>query len=237
MRRYYFDRRRHSERHYVSRSGWLRAAVLGSNDGLVSTASLVIGVAASHASRSQAMVVGCAGLVAGAMSMAAGEFVSVSSQADSERSDLEREQQELETDEASERQELAGIYVKRGLQPALAEQVAVELMSHDALGAHARDELGLHDLTRAQPLQAALASAVSFSLGALLPLLIIMLAPPEKLAVAVALSALIFLAILGGIGARTGGAPISRAVFRVTLWGALAMAFTAAVGVAFGSFA
>ncbi len=169
--------------------------------------------------------------------MAAGEFVSVSSQADSERSDLEREQQELETDEISERQELAGIYVKRGLQPALAEQVAVELMTHDALGAHARDELGLHDLTRAQPLQAALASAVSFSLGALLPLIVIMLAPTERLAVAVALSALIFLAILGGIGARTGGAPVARAVFRVTLWGALAMAFTAAVGVAFGSFA
>ncbi|HEX4375918.1 MAG TPA: VIT family protein [Steroidobacteraceae bacterium] len=237
MRRYYFERRRHSERHFVSRSGWLRAAVLGSNDGLVSTASLVIGVAASHASRSQALLVGVAGLVAGAMSMAAGEFVSVSSQADSERSDLEREQQELETDEVSERQELAGIYVKRGLQPALADQVAVQLMTHDALGAHARDELGLHDLMRAQPLQAAFASGASFSIGALLPLLVIMLAPASRLAATVALSALIFLAILGGVGARTGGAPIGRAVFRVTLWGALAMAITAAVGIAFGSFA
>jgi VIT1/CCC1 family predicted Fe2+/Mn2+ transporter len=237
LRRYYFERRRHSERHFVSRSGWLRAAVLGSNDGLVSTASLVIGVAASHASRSQALLVGVAGLVAGAMSMAAGEFVSVSSQADSERSDLEREQQELETDEVSERQELAGIYVKRGLQPALADQVAVQLMTHDALGAHARDELGLHDLMRAQPLQAAFASGASFSIGALLPLLVIMLAPASRLAATVALSALIFLAILGGVGARTGGAPIGRAVFRVTLWGALAMAITAAVGIAFGSFA
>ena len=237
MRRHYFDRRRHSERHYVSRIGWLRAAVLGANDGLVSVASLVIGVAVTHVSRHQALVVGAAGLVAGAMSMAAGEFVSVSSQADSERSDLEREQRELDADEPSERAELAGIYVQRGLQPALAEQVAVQLMSHDALAAHARDELGLSDTARAQPLQAAIASAVSFSLGALLPLLVIVLAPTQEMAPVIAISALIFLAVLGGIGAHTGGAPIATAAVRVTLWGALAMALTAAVGIAFGSFA
>jgi VIT1/CCC1 family predicted Fe2+/Mn2+ transporter len=236
LRRHHLDRRRHSERHYVSRIGWLRAAVLGANDGLVSVASLVIGVAVTHVSRNQALVVAVAGLVAGAMSMAAGEFISVSSQADSERSDLEREQRELETDAASERDELAGIYVKRGLQPALADQVAVQLMTHDALGAHARDELGLSDTSRARPLEAAIASAVSFSIGALLPIVIILLAPVQQLAPVIAISALIFLAILGGVGARTGGAPIAAATVRVTLWGALAMAFTAAVGVALGAF-
>lgn len=230
-------KRHHFERHYVSRIGWLRAAVLGANDGLVSVASLLVGVATTHASRGQALVVGVAGLVAGAMSMAAGEFVSVSSQADSERSDLERERRELEADEVSERAELAGIYVQRGLQPALAEQVAVQLMAHDALGAHARDELGLSTLHRARPLQAALASAVSFSAGAVLPLVIIAFAPAKELAIAVSASSLCFLAILGGVAARTGGAPMLAAALRVTWWGALAMALTAAVGAAFGSFA
>jgi VIT1/CCC1 family predicted Fe2+/Mn2+ transporter len=225
------------ERHYVSRAGWLRAAVLGANDGLISVASLVVGVAATHVSRKQTLVVGVAGLVAGAMSMASGEFVSVSSQADSQRADLERERRELEADEVSERAELAGIYVQRGLQPKLADQVAVQLMAHDALGAHARDELGLTSMLRARPLQAALASAGSFATGALLPLLVAGLAPTRGLAAAVAATSLLFLAILGGAGARAGGAPPTAAALRVTLWGALAMAMTAAAGIAFGSFA
>jgi vacuolar iron transporter family protein len=237
LRRHSPDRRRHHESHYVSRIGWLRASVLGANDGLVSVASLLIGVAMTHASRSQAVVVGVAGLVAGAMSMAAGEYVSVSSQADSERSDLERERLELEDDEASERDELAGIYVKRGLQPALAGQVAEALMNHDALAAHARDELGLSDESRARPLQAAGASAISFSLGALLPLLVTRFAPLQHLALEIAVSCLICLAVLGAAGARTGGAPVLAATVRVTSWGALAMAITAAVGIGFGSFA
>ena len=230
-------RRHHFERHYVSRTGWLRAVVLGANDGLISVASLVVGVASAHTSRSQALVIGVAGLVAGAMSMAAGEFVSVSSQADSERSDLERERGELEADEVSERAELAGIYVQRGLQPKLAEEVAVQLMAHDALGAHARDELGLSATHRARPLQAALASAVSFAAGALLPLLVIALAPLQYLTASIAIISLLSLAILGGVAARAGGAPVAAASLRVTLWGALAMALTAAAGAAFGSFA
>jgi vacuolar iron transporter family protein len=230
-------KRHHFERHYVGRSGWLRAAVLGANDGLVSVASLLVGVTTTHASRAQGLVVGVAGLVAGAMSMAAGEFVSVSSQADSERSDLDRERRELEADEISERAELAGIYRQRGLQPALAEQVAVQLMAHDALGAHARDELGLVPTRRARPLQAAFASGVSFSGGALLPVAIAMLAPLKELSLVIACSSLLFLAILGAVAARTGGAPMVWAALRVTSWGALAMALTAAVGAAFGSFA
>jgi VIT1/CCC1 family predicted Fe2+/Mn2+ transporter len=230
-------KRHHFERHFVSRTGWLRAAVLGANDGLVSVGSLLVGVAATHASRTQALIIGVAGLVAGAMSMASGEFVSVSSQADSERSDLERERRELEADEVSERAELAGIYVQRGLQPLLAEQVAAQLMSHDALGAHARDELGMTAMRRARPLQAALASAVSFSAGALLPLAVVLLNPFRELAIVLACSTLLFLAIMGAIAARIGGAPIIAAVWRVTSWGALAMALTAAVGAAFGSFA
>jgi VIT1/CCC1 family predicted Fe2+/Mn2+ transporter len=230
-------KRRHFERHYISRIGWLRAAILGANDGLISIASLVVGVAATHASRNQALVVGVAGLVAGAMSMASGEFVSVSSQADSERADLERERRELEADVASERAELAGIYEKRGLQPQLAEQVAVQLMAHDALDAHARDELGLTAMLRARPALAAMVSATSFAAGALLPLIVILLAPNRVLALAVAFSSLLFLAILGAVGARMGGAPIAVAAFRVTLWGAVAMALTAAAGTAFGSFA
>jgi VIT1/CCC1 family predicted Fe2+/Mn2+ transporter len=237
LRRHYFERRRHRERHFISRIAWLRAAVLGANDGLVSVASLVLGVAASHATRSQALLVGIAGLVAGAMSMAAGEFVSVSSQADSERSDLERERHELETDEASEREELAGIYVKRGLEAVLAAQVAGQLMAHDALAAHARDELGLSEDSRAQPLQAALASAISFSLGALLPLAVVWLAPAARTLLVIPISTLLFLAILGAIGARIGGAPLAAATLRVTLWGAFALGVTAAVGFAFGSYA
>jgi VIT1/CCC1 family predicted Fe2+/Mn2+ transporter len=230
-------KRHHFERHFVSRTGWLRAAVLGANDGLVSVGSLLVGVATTHASREQTLIIGVAGLVAGAMSMASGEFVSVSSQADSERSDLERERRELDVDAASERAELAGIYVQRGLQPLLAEQVAVQLMAHDALGAHARDELGLIAMHRARPLQAALASAVSFSAGAVLPLAVVLFAPFQELTIVLACTSLLCLAIMGGVAARIGGAPIIAAVLRVTLWGALAMALTAAAGAAFGSFA
>jgi VIT1/CCC1 family predicted Fe2+/Mn2+ transporter len=230
-------KRHQFERHYVNRSGWLRAAVLGANDGIVSVASLLVGVAATHVSRSQALIVGVAGLVGGAMSMAAGEFVSVSSQADSERSDLERERQELAADEVAERAELAGIYVQRGLAPALAAQVAQQLMQHDALAAHARDELGLSATHRARPRQAALASAASFAAGALLPLLMVVTTPIGALIPVIGGSSLLFLALLGALAARAGGAPIATAVLRVTFWGALAMAVTAAVGSAFGSFA
>jgi vacuolar iron transporter family protein len=230
-------KRHQFERHYVNRSGWLRAAVLGANDGIVSVASLLVGVAATHVSRSQALIVGVAGLVGGAMSMAAGEFVSVSSQADSERSDLERERQELAADEVAERAELAGIYVQRGLAPALAAQVAQQLMQHDALAAHARDELGLSATHRARPRQAALASAASFAAGALLPLLMVVTTPSAALIPVIGGSSLLFLALLGALAARAGGAPIATAVLRVTFWGALAMAVTAAVGSAFGSFA
>jgi VIT1/CCC1 family predicted Fe2+/Mn2+ transporter len=231
MKRYHF------ERHYSSRIGWLRAAVLGANDGILSLASLLVGVAATHVSRGQALIVGVAGLVGGAMSMAAGEFVSVSSQADSERSDLERERLELAADEASERAELAGIYVQRGLEPALAAQVALQLMQHDALAAHARDELGLSATHRARPLQAALASASSFAAGALLPLLMVLTSPARILIPVIGGSSLLFLAVLGGLAARAGGAPVAAGALRVTLWGALAMAVTAAIGSAFGSFA
>jgi VIT1/CCC1 family predicted Fe2+/Mn2+ transporter len=230
-------RRRHFERHYVSRIGWLRAAVLGANDGVVSLASLLVGVAATHVSRGQTLVVGAAGLVAGAMSMAAGEFVSVSSQADSEHSDLERERRELEADEVSERAELAGIYMQRGLQPSLAEQVAVQLMAHDALGAHARDELGLSAVHRARPLQAAAASAMSFSAGAMLPLVVALIGPANALVVTIAGSSLLFLGILGALAARAGGAPMMAATLRIMLWGAVAMALTATVGTIFSSFA
>jgi VIT1/CCC1 family predicted Fe2+/Mn2+ transporter len=231
------SRRHFHERHYVGRTGWLRAAVLGANDGIVSVASLLVGVAATTVSRQQAVLVGIAGLVAGAMSMSAGEFVSVSSQADSERSDLERERLELATDSKAEHAELAGIYVKRGLQPALAHEVAAQLMAHDALGAHARDELGIAAGARAMPLQAALASAGSFSVGALVPLLAIIVAPSTLAVPLIAASSLLFLGVLGAVSARIGGAPIAAAVWRVTFWGALAMAVTAAVGLTFGAFA
>jgi VIT1/CCC1 family predicted Fe2+/Mn2+ transporter len=230
-------KRHQFERHYANRTGWLRAAVLGANDGIVSLASLLVGVAATHVSSSQALVVGVAGLVGGALSMAAGEFVSVSSQADSERSDLERERLELAANEGVERAELAAIYVQRGLTPALAAQVALQLMQHDALAAHARDELGFSSMHRARPLQAALASAVSFATGALLPLLLVLTTPARTLIPVIFGSSLLFLALLGALSARAGGAPIGAATLRVTLWGALAMAVTALAGSLFGALA
>ncbi len=225
---------RHIEIHRAHRSGWLRAAVLGANDGLVSTASLVVGVAAAGAHAEGILVAGVAGLAAGAMSMAAGEYVSVSSQADTERADLSREREELAVSPEHERAELAAIYVKRGLDPALASDVATQLMEHDALGAHARDELGISDILAARPVQAALASAAMFAVGAALPLLVVVLFPVTVLLWAVPVSALFFLALLGSLAAHTGGAPILTAAWRVTFWGALAMALTAGVGALFG---
>ncbi len=225
---------RHGEWHRSSRAGWLRAAVLGANDGIVSTASLVIGVATAEASRSTVLIAGTAGLVAGAMSMAAGEYVSVSSQADIERSDLARERKELETDVEAEQRELAAIYVERGLEPALASQVSDQLMAHDALRAHARDELGISEFAPARPVQAAVASALSFAVGAALPLLAAIAVPPARMISLVAVLSLAFLAALGGIAAKVGGARILNGAVRVTFWGALAMALTAAVGSLFG---
>ncbi len=225
---------RHSEGHKTQRIGWLRAAVLGANDGIVSTASLVLGVAAAGADAKGILVAGVAGLVAGAMSMAAGEYVSVSSQADTERADLAREKMELATQPVQELAELTAIYVRRGLEPALAATVASQLTQHDALGAHARDELGISDSQSAQPIQAALASAITFSVGALLPLLVVMVFAPATLMVAVSGSALLFLALLGAVSARAGGAPLLAAIMRVSFWGALAMALTAGVGALFG---
>jgi len=225
---------RHPERHFAARIGWLRASVLGANDGLVSTASLVVGVASANAARGDVLTAGLAGIVAGAMSMAAGEFVSVSSQADTERADLTRERSELAQDVESEREELARIYRSRGLEPALARQVAEQLMAHDALAAHARDELGLSELHDARPVQAAVASALTFATGASLPLLVAWLAPWRLMLPIVVASSLLFLALLGVLAARTGGARPGVGAARVTLWGALAMAVTAAVGAAFG---
>lgn len=225
----------HKEIHRSHRTGWLRAAVLGANDGIVSTASLIVGIAASEASHHNIVVAGIAGLVAGSMSMAAGEYVSVSSQSDTEKADLERERQELDEDRHHEEKELTGIYIKRGLDPELAEQVAVQLMNHDALGAHARDELGISDSGTARPIQAALTSAATFSVGGLLPLLVILLAPAANLVIAVSGASLFFLVLLGVIAARTGGSGIIRSAFRVTFWGALAMCLTAGVGMVFGA--
>jgi vacuolar iron transporter family protein len=225
---------RHAEIHRTQRIGWLRAAVLGANDGIVSTASLVLGVAAAGADSQVILVAGVAGLVAGAMSMAAGEYVSVSSQADTERADLAREREELATGPEQEQAELTAIYVKRGLDPALASTVASQLMQHDALGAHARDELGISDVSAARPIQAALASAGTFSVGAFLPLLIVMLFPASALMWAVSGSSLLFLVLLGSLSAKAGGAPVIVAASRVTFWGALAMALTAGVGALFG---
>jgi VIT1/CCC1 family predicted Fe2+/Mn2+ transporter len=225
---------KHAERHRTLRIGWLRAAVLGANDGIVSTASLVVGVAATGAGAEEVLVAGVAGLVAGAMSMAAGEYVSVSSQGDTERADLERERQELATSPEHEHAELAALYVQRGLTPELASEVAVQLMQHDALGAHAREELGLSDTTAARPVQAALTSAATFAVGALLPLVVAALAPAGVLSWVVASSSLLFLALLGAIAARAGGAPLTVAAVRVTFWGALAMALTAGAGALFG---
>lgn len=227
-------RRLHLERHRTDRIGWLRAAVLGANDGIVSTASLVVGVAAARAADSEILVAGVAGLVAGAMSMAAGEYVSVSSQADTEMADLGRERKELATDDKFEHEELAAIYVKRGLDQALAKQVAEQLMAHDALATHARDELGISDLTTARPVQAAFASAGTFAAGAAMPLLTVLISPRTALIPVVIATSLFFLALLGGLGAQAGGAPVAKAALRVTFWGALAMALTAGVGALFG---
>ena len=229
--------RQESERHYGERIGWLRAAVLGANDGIVSTASLVAGVAAANVARGDVLITGVAGLVAGAMSMAAGEYVSVSSQADTEAADLVRERRELDADEAFEVQELTDIYIKRGLDAALAGQVAVQLMAHDALAAHARDELGFSEMHAARPIQAALASASTFAVGAALPLLLTWLSPAVFVVPLVSGGSLIFLALLGGLAARTGGASVAIGAGRVVLWGALAMAATAAVGAIFGTIA
>ena len=228
---------RHLERHRTDRIGWLRAAVLGANDGIVSTASLVLGVAAAGASRQAVLVAATAGLVAGAMSMAAGEYVSVHSQADSEKADLERERREIELQPVAEHAELTAIYIGRGLTPELADQVAGQLMCHDAVGAHARDELGISETFSAQPVTAALASAASFALGALLPLGVAALAPPAGLSAWVGAASLVFLAILGGLAARAGGAVMLTGAARVTFWGALAMAATAGVGAWFGTVA
>jgi VIT1/CCC1 family predicted Fe2+/Mn2+ transporter len=228
---------RHWERHRTARIGWLRAAVLGANDGIVSTASLVLGVAAAHATHGNVMVAGVAGLVAGAMSMAAGEYVSVHSQADTEQADLERERKELQSDDQGERHELAAIYVGRGLDPALAKQVADQLMARDALGAHARDELGITEALSARPLQAAFASAGSFSVGAALPLLVTAIAPDASLIPLVAGTSLVFLALLGALAARVGGAGVAVGALRVTFWGTLAMGLTAGVGALFGAVA
>jgi VIT1/CCC1 family predicted Fe2+/Mn2+ transporter len=226
---------RHREIHRTARIGWLRAAVLGANDGIVSTASLVVGVAAARATRGEVLVAGVAGLVAGAMSMAAGEYVSVSSQADTERAERELERRELSADAEHEHAELAGIYVARGLDPALAREVATQLMAHDPIGAHARDELGLSEALAARPVQAALASAATFALGAAIPLLCVWVAPGPRLASCVAATSLGLLAALGGLAARAGGAPVRVGAVRVAFWGALAMALTAAVGSLFGA--
>jgi len=227
--------RRHTERHRADRIGWLRAAVLGANDGIVSTASLVVGVAAAGSSHGNILVTGVAGLVAGAMSMAAGEYVSVHSQADTENADLSRERAELEKDPTAERRELTAIYVGRGLEPGLAQQVAEQLMTHDALGAHGRDELGISEAHSARPVQAALASAASFAVGAALPLAVTTLAPAQSLIPWISATALFFLALLGAVAARAGGASVLMGAWRVTFWGALAMAITAGVGALFGA--
>ena len=226
---------RHKEAHLIERIGWLRAAVLGANDGIVSTASLIVGVAAANATQQSILVTGVAGLVAGAMSMAAGEYVSVSSQSDTERADRAREATELATVPEAEREELVRIYEGRGLDRALAEKVADQLMARDALGTHLRDELGLSETTTAQPIQAALSSAGSFAIGAAMPLLMVFLTPGKMLVPAVAIASLLFLAILGIVGARAGGANVWRATLRVTFWGALAFALTAGIGRLFGT--
>lgn len=223
------------ERHRIGRVGWLRAAVLGANDGIVSTASLVLGVATAGATHNNVLVAGVAGLVAGAMSMAAGEYVSVHSQADAEQAALELERKELKADDRGEHKELAAIYVARGLEPALAKQVADQLMAHDALGAHARDELGISEALSARPIQAALASAASFAVGAALPLLVTAMAPESGLILLVSGTSLVFLTLLGGLAAYAGGAGVTVGAIRVTFWGALAMAVTAGVGALFGS--
>ena len=223
------------ERHLAGQTGWLRPAVLGANDGIVSTASLVIGVAAAHATHDSILLAGVAGLVAGTMSMAAGEYVSVHSQADSEQADIERERNELETNGPGEHKELAAIYVGRGLDPALAKQVADQLMAHDALGAHTRDELGITEAQNARPLQATFASAASFAVGAAMPLIVTVFAPEASLIPIISVTTLMFLALLGALAAKAGGARVTVGAIRVTFWGALAMGLTAIVGALFGT--
>lgn len=225
---------KHFEYHRLHQIGWLRASVLGANDGIISTASLIMGVAAAGANAQTILITGTAAVVAGAMSMAAGEYVSVCSQADSEHADLAKEREELATDHESELKELSGIYINRGLSPTLARQVAEQLTAHDALGAHARDELGITDLSAAKPLEAALASAISFAVGASLPLLVILLVPFQKISIMVSVTSLILLAALGGLAAYAGGAKVFKAAFRVAFWGAIAMLATALVGHWFG---
>lgn len=225
----------HSETHLVSRIGWLRAAVLGANDGIVSTASLIVGVAASAAGSSEILIAGIAGLVAGAMSMAAGEHVSVSSQADTEQADLTRERLELESQPDLEREELAQLYVKRGVDIDLARRVAEQLMQKDALEAHAREELGISEITTARPIVAALTSALTFAVGAMMPLAMVWLAPADQLVWLVSAASLLFLALLGAIGAKAGGADVLKATIRVTFWGAFAMALTAGIGALVGT--
>lgn len=225
----------HPEQHLVERIGWLRAAVLGANDGIVSTASLIVGVASAAAKSSDVLVAGVAGLVAGAMSMAAGEYVSVSSQSDTEQADLARERKELAENIGFEREELANLYIQRGVDHELALKVADQLMAKDALGAHARDELGISEITTARPIQAALTSAVTFSVGAALPIAVVLFAPTDKLIPSVSIASLVFLGALGWVGAKTGGADPLKAMFRVVFWGALAMALTAGVGSVFGT--
>ncbi|WP_029076015.1 VIT1/CCC1 transporter family protein [Kaistia adipata] len=225
----------HRENHLVHRIGWLRAAVLGANDGILSTSSLIVGVAAAASGPNEILLAGIAGLVAGAMSMAAGEYVSVSSQSDTENADLARERAELAADIEAEHRELAAIYEQRGLDKELARQVAEQLMAKDALGAHARDELGISEITTARPVQAALASAATFAFGALMPLLMVLISPREWLVPTVSVASLAFLALLGAIGAKAGGANVLRAMIRVGFWGAMAMAITAGIGAAFGT--
>ena len=226
--------RMHTEAHLVGRIGWLRAAVLGANDGIISTASLILGVASAAVSQSEVLLAGVAGLVAGAMSMAAGEYVSVSSQSDTEHADLARERRELVEDPQFEKEELAQIYVARGLEAGLARLVAQQLMEKDALSAHARDELGISEISTARPVQAALASAATFSLGAAAPLVLVLVSPSNWLLPVVSAGSLVFLALLGIIGARTGGADVLKPTIRVTFWGAFAMALTAGIGAVFG---
>ena len=223
------------EQHKVGRVGWLRAAVLGANDGLLSTASLIIGVASAPTSHAAILIAGVAGMIAGSMSMAAGEYVSVSSQHDAEKADLGREATELDEDPEGEEAELAGIYIKRGLERTLASQVAKQLMAKDALNAHARDELGLSDASKARPLQAAFASAASFAMGAAPPLIVAILVPQQCVIVAIGITSLVVLGVLGGVGAKVGGAPVRAAIIRVVFWGALAMVVTAGIGHLFGT--
>jgi len=225
----------HKELHHSERIGWLRAAVMGANDGILSTASLILGIAAAGATGSTVVITGIAGLVAGAMAMAAGEYVSVSSQADTEEADLVREGKELDTDDKFERAELAGIYVSRGLDPSLARQVADQLMAHDALGAHARDEIGISEIHHARPVLAAFTSAGTFAVGAALPIIVVLIAPANMLAASIVGTTLVFLAILGSLAARVGGASPTVGALRVTFWGAFAMALTYGVGALFGT--